>query len=130
MPNDEGENIFIYSLSASKHPKCNLDKLSQIQTLEKNMMMRKPNGCRAASVTGGSEGSFEEPCWVVGGDDIQAATQLTGMRFRACTSTFQMMALLRGENRSFCLLAEFTDTLFLLLNHEKGLCGFWSYEAH
>lgn len=85
--------------------------------------------CRAVSVTGGSEGSFEEPCWVVGGDDIQAATQLTGMRFRACSSTLQMMALLRGENRSFCLLAEFTDTLFLLLNQEKGLFGFWSHKA-
>lgn len=44
MPNDEGENIFIYSLSASKNPKCNIDKLSQIQTLEENMMMQKPNG--------------------------------------------------------------------------------------
>ena len=34
MPNDEGgKNIFIYSLSASKHPTCNLDILSQIQTL-------------------------------------------------------------------------------------------------
>lgn len=82
-------------------------------------------------VTGGSEGSFEETCWVVGGDDIQAATQLTGMRFRACTSTFQMMALLRGENRSFCIFAEFTDTLFFkLLSHEKGLFGFWSNEGH
>lgn len=44
MPNDEGGvGIFIYSLSVSKHPKCNIDWLSQIQTLEKNTMMQKPN---------------------------------------------------------------------------------------
>lgn len=66
-------------------------------------------------------GGFEVPCWAVGGADIQAATQLAGMRFRACTSTLQMMALLRGENRSSCLLTEFRGTLFQLLNHEKGL---------
>jgi len=34
LPN-EGKNIFIYSLRASKHPKCNIDQPSQIQTLEK-----------------------------------------------------------------------------------------------
>lgn len=36
-----------------------------------------------------------------------------------------MMALLRGENRSFCLLAEFRDVIFLLTNHEKGLLELW-----
>lgn len=47
MPNDEGvwkKNIFIYSLNASKHPECNLDRPSQTQTLETTGRMWEPNG--------------------------------------------------------------------------------------
>lgn len=80
--------------------------------------------CRAGVCNRRQRGEFlKSHAGFVGGDDIQAATQLTGTRFIACSSTFQMMALLRGENRSFCLLAEFTDSLFLLSNHEKRSFG-------
>lgn len=107
------------SLSASKpRPSVTRTKLAKRPRLEKSTARWEAKPVAGGAADRRRPGEFRRAvlgCW--------RAPALAGTRFTACSSAFQLTTLLRGENRSFCLLAEFAPFESLPQNRASGLGG-------